>query len=431
VRTVTAGADDVDGRARALDPVGELEHDVGEAAQLGDALALGTQRGEESGELDRGGVAGHDAGHRPAGLLSGEVLPTKQPGQQVGPAEGTRGRLRHARASAPPGEAGNGLGEGDRVERVRHDVVRERPASKPTVLRATGEHENRRAVEDLVLELPTQPEPTRRDRFAVEDDDVIPAGIERLDHGGSGGALAPTDDLDITSRAAPGGGTDRVPGGDVVAVQQNGDPMGHLAGLAGRRDGVEGGLLGRGLGGEPLAVLGLGGGVLGDVRSGHEADATRESGPRGDPTNGPGGAGSTTGPGRFVPEMGGSGDHIGAFVAIMGAWRLRHQLSTVSLDPFAEHPRTGAGDASQHGGRGHHGVAVQRTHVLRGALRVLLHPARPRAGAVGRAHRHAQHPVRDGEHPHPGDLLGLVPARASGRPRRAGLVARQGPPCSP
>ena len=73
-----------------LDAVRVLEHDVGEAAQLLDRLALGAQAHEEAGELHRAGLAGHDLGHRPAGLLGGEVLPAQQRGEEVRP--GVTGR---------------------------------------------------------------------------------------------------------------------------------------------------------------------------------------------------------------------------------------------------------------------------------------------------------------------------------------------------
>ena len=57
-------------------------------------------------------------------------------------------------------------------------------------------------------------------------------------------------------------------------------------------------------------------------------------------------------------------------------------------------PGSGACDPAEPGRRGHHGLAVQRADVLRGAVRLLLHDPRPRAGPLGRAHRDAQRAVR-------------------------------------
>src|SRR5690349_19660757 len=75
----------------------------------------------------------------------------------------------------------DGTGQRDRVERVRHGQVRERPGGQPAVLRAAGEDQDGRAVEDLALELAAQAETAGGGGLAVEDDHVEARVLDSLD----------------------------------------------------------------------------------------------------------------------------------------------------------------------------------------------------------------------------------------------------------
>src|SRR5665213_2712466 len=81
----------------------------------------------------------------------------------------------------------------DAVDRVRHSRVGPRPRSQPSIVSTTGQHQNRRAVVDLIFQLTADTHATARHRLAVKHEDVDATGIERLDVGLVGGALDVSD----------------------------------------------------------------------------------------------------------------------------------------------------------------------------------------------------------------------------------------------
>src|SRR6478752_10429866 len=117
----------------------------------------------------------------------------------------------HSRGRAHgPAEVGDRARQRDRVEGLRHRQVGLRPRGEPAVLRTAGEHEHGRALEDLVLELAAQPQPTHRRGLAVQDQQVERTALHGLDHGRCGRALTPAPDLDVTRRTATHGHPDGV-----------------------------------------------------------------------------------------------------------------------------------------------------------------------------------------------------------------------------
>ena len=99
----------------------------------------------------------------------------------------------------------------DRVERAVDHGVGQRPAGQPAVLLAGDQHDDRRAVVDLVLELPGQAHAAGRLGLAVEDHQVEAALVELVDDLGVGGALDPLDPRRVGRRAAADGGADLRP----------------------------------------------------------------------------------------------------------------------------------------------------------------------------------------------------------------------------
>ena len=233
VRAVAAGADDVEARPGHLDPVGVRQHHVGQARAAPRRVSpLARSATRNPATCDRGRLAAHDLVHRPArGLGASGPAPASSEVKQVRPASvppagGRRTRLRQPRTRRAATQLGHGRGQGDRVERVRHGQVGLRPGGEPAVLRATGEHEDRRAVEDLVLELAAQAQTARpgRPRRRGSAGRSAPASTASI----TAAAVAHSrqlDDLDVARRTASDGDADGVAGGDVVAVEQHRDAM--------------------------------------------------------------------------------------------------------------------------------------------------------------------------------------------------------------
>ena len=154
VRPVAAGADDVDGSARAPRSGWRAPSIARPGRASLDRLALGPQRHQEAGDLagvasppmiwsiaQRGLVGGRG---RCAGEQRGEQV---RPGASRPRAGAVSGHGRRRRPSAAAAASATARGEGDRVERVRHGQVGLRPGREPAVLRAAGEHQDRRAVD--------------------------------------------------------------------------------------------------------------------------------------------------------------------------------------------------------------------------------------------------------------------------------------------
>ena len=193
----------------------------------------------EPRHLRGAGLGAHDLVHGPARGLRRQVLPGQQRGEHGRPRHGARRQvsghgLPQPRTSPRSGRLGDRTGQRDRVEGLRHRQVGLRPRGEPAVLRTAGEHEHGRALEDLVLELAAQPQPTHRRGLAVKDQEVERTALHRLDHGWCGGALTPAADLDVTRRTATHGHPDRVARGHVVAVEQDRDAV-HDTVARGRR----------------------------------------------------------------------------------------------------------------------------------------------------------------------------------------------------
>ena len=161
------------------------------AGELADGLALGLQArggtrrscGVDAAPLMISAIA-HDV------CVGREVLPADERGEQVRP--GRRG----GRPSSGDGRDSTSRRDGrvqlDRVERAADDGVGVRPGREPGVLRATGEHQGRRAAEDLVLELTREPQATDLVGLAVEDQQVEPARLGLRDDGGARWPPRPT-----------------------------------------------------------------------------------------------------------------------------------------------------------------------------------------------------------------------------------------------
>jgi hypothetical protein len=109
----------------------------------------------------RGRLAGQDLGHRPRRLRGRQVVPGHQRPEHLGPGQCRPSRQVSAAARGQPlaHEPGGGVGQHHRVERVRHHGVGPRPGGQPAVLRTSDQHQHRRGVEDLVLELRQTPMP--------------------------------------------------------------------------------------------------------------------------------------------------------------------------------------------------------------------------------------------------------------------------------
>ena len=85
---------------------------------------------------------------------------------------------------------------------------------------AADEHDHRRAVKDLVLELAADAHPAGWAGLAVEQDQVEPALVDTRDHSRFGGALHPRDAGYVGGGTAADGELDRGPGPRVVAVEE-------------------------------------------------------------------------------------------------------------------------------------------------------------------------------------------------------------------
>src|SRR3954451_13235517 len=81
------------------------------------------------------------------------------------------------------------LGQLQRVEGMRHRAVGPGPRGEPGVLRATGEHQDRRTPVDLVLQLLGDAEAPGGGGLAVEDGQVDQPGVHLLQHDRFGGHL--------------------------------------------------------------------------------------------------------------------------------------------------------------------------------------------------------------------------------------------------
>ena len=180
---------------------------VGEAGDLRGGLALGAQRDDERGDLRRRRVArmiwsiahavssavrsGRDqlarAGRARSGLRGGVPCRAAQP------------RTAGSSAAAAAQHVGDGLGRGQRVERVDDHRVGLRPGREPAVVPAAHRDDDRRAVGDLVLELPGQAHPAGGLRLAVEDREVDLARVDRREH------LGDPARLDVAHPAVRGG----------------------------------------------------------------------------------------------------------------------------------------------------------------------------------------------------------------------------------
>ena len=90
-------------------------HDrVEHPAELRRRFPFGAKGDEEGRELDRFAGVVHDLGHRPAGVVRGEVLAGQEHGEQRGqvrwPVSGRRRRRGRARRHLAPGGELNGAG---------------------------------------------------------------------------------------------------------------------------------------------------------------------------------------------------------------------------------------------------------------------------------------------------------------------------------
>ena len=95
------------------------------------------------------------------------------------------------------------------------------PGGQPGVLRTAGDDQHRRALEDLVLQLPGDPHPAGRHRLAVQDGQVDPALVHGLDHGRLGRALDVLERGQIGRRPLAQRQPDGFPGRTVVAVDEH------------------------------------------------------------------------------------------------------------------------------------------------------------------------------------------------------------------
>src|SRR5689334_8164775 len=71
----------------------------------------------------------------------------------------------------------NGVAQTDRVDRVGNRGFGARPAGQPSVVGASGQHQDRWAVGDLVLELFGDTHAAGRGGLPIEDGQIEPAGV--------------------------------------------------------------------------------------------------------------------------------------------------------------------------------------------------------------------------------------------------------------
>src|SRR5690606_790930 len=101
------------------------------------------------------------------------------------------------------------------------DLVRTRPGGEPPVVAAADDEQDRRALEDLVLDLPAQAHPSGGLGLAVEDGHVDVDLLEALEDRGGGRALHELDPGHVGRGAAADRETYLLADGSVVAVDED------------------------------------------------------------------------------------------------------------------------------------------------------------------------------------------------------------------
>src|SRR5690606_6277303 len=230
---IATGADDVHRRSGDVEPPSVGQHAVGHAHDLVRCLALGAQPHGQRGDLRRRRLAGHHLVHRPRRLARAQVLAGHQAIEQIRPGV----RAHRARPLLRPDggdpvrtqDVGDGVGCGDRVQRMHDHGVRLRPGGQPPVVLASHRDDDRGAVGELVLQLPAQAHAAVRLRLAVQDRQVDAACVTFGDHVGDLVHFHVGDPAKIARRTTPDGGDDRLAYLGLVAVHQDSP---HLAGHA-------------------------------------------------------------------------------------------------------------------------------------------------------------------------------------------------------
>ena len=104
---------------------------------------------------------------------------------------------------------------------MRYDSIRAAPGSQPGVVDSSGEHQDRRATINLILDLARDAHAAGRNRFPVENGQVDVAGVQVLNHHRLGGALDIVKATQIRMRPGAECCNDTRPGVGVVAVYQD------------------------------------------------------------------------------------------------------------------------------------------------------------------------------------------------------------------
>src|SRR5262245_53533957 len=104
---------------------------------------------------------------------------------------------------------------------MRYGRVGPRPVRQPGVLRAPDQYKQRRALIDLILELPGDPHPPGRHGFAVKDDDIDAATLHPGDDSRFCGALHVLDPRELGCWPVTDSQSDLLPRVAVVAIDED------------------------------------------------------------------------------------------------------------------------------------------------------------------------------------------------------------------
>ena len=162
---------------------------------------------------DRRRLAGEDLAHRPGGLVGAQVARRAISAREhLGPGGHGAGYRRLRPVGRAPGPASAAAGRRPRRAAIGSSGcgtarVGARPGRQPGVLRAAGQHQDRRAPVDLVLELLGDAHAAGGHGLAVEDRQVDAAGVHLLD-----ARPARWPPRRTPARAGRGGGGGRAPG---------------------------------------------------------------------------------------------------------------------------------------------------------------------------------------------------------------------------
>ena len=222
----TAGPGDLDRR-------GEVEHRVGQSGDLLDRLALAPQRDHEAACWAASPRRSGSAPSPRPWPSRARSSPADQGAEQSGQV-GSVGRapVRHVRRpigdTSVPDRSSAATASGSRIGSTGcgDHAVGPRPGRQPGVVGAAGEHQDRRAAEDLVLQLATQAHAAGHG-LAVQDRQVDAAASIAVDHRGLGRHLQHADVRQVGGDLAAEGDPDVLTHGPVGGVEQDHAPRRH------------------------------------------------------------------------------------------------------------------------------------------------------------------------------------------------------------